>query len=349
MAQQMPQGAGAPLGEHIARRTGSQIALNWASRNARLLAPLVTLISMFIFFSLVTDVFLTTQNLQNIVTQIAPIAVAATGVTFVLLCAEIDLSIASVATFTGVLAAWFWVGDTVALGNWGIPAAILIAAAIGMLNGYMVAYVGIPSFMMTLAMLTIARGMSIFVSAGKPIFEVPPALKQLGSVSSQIFGVPVIGIFALAVLLLGEFVLSYTKFGRYVYMTGANREAAEMSGVNTRQVVMLSLVISGVTAGLTGLLFIGRLSSANPSAGDDILISTIAAVVLGGTSLFGGEGGMRNTILGLLIFGILSNGLNLLPNIPITFKLALQGIVLLAALLLNVFALRIERVQTRSE
>ena len=349
MAQEMPQGVGAPLGGRVVRRARKQDALNWASRNARLLAPLVTLISMFIFFSLVTDVFLTTQNLQNIVTQIAPIAVAATGVTFVLLCAEIDLSIASVATFTGVLAAWFWVGDTIALGNWGIPVAILVAAVIGLLNGFLVAYVGIPSFMMTLAMLTIARGMSVFVSEGKPIFDVPPMLKQLGSVSSQILGVPVIGLVALVVLLIGEFVLSYTKFGRYVYMTGANREAAEMSGVNTRQVVMLSLVIAAVTAGLTGLLFIGRLSSANPSSGEEILISTIAAVVLGGTSLFGGEGGMRNTILGLLIFGILSNGLNLLPNIPITFKQALQGIVLLAALLLNVFALRIERVQTRSE
>ena len=345
----MSEEVGAVSSEQALQRTGRQTALGWASRNARLLAPLATLIVMVVFFSLATGIFLTVQNLQNIVTQIAPIAVAATGVTFVLLCAEIDLSIASVATFTGVLAAWFWVGDTVSLGAWGIPVSILIAAAIGFLNGYLVAYVGIPSFMMTLAMLTIARGLSVFVSEGKPIFDVPPVLKQLGSVSSQVFGIPVIGIFALLVLLLGEFVLSYTKFGRYVYMTGANREAAEMSGVNTRQVVMLSLMISAVTAGLTGLLFIGRLSSANPSAGEDILISTIAAVVLGGTSLFGGEGGMRNTVLGLLIFGVLSNGLNLLPNIPITFKQALQGIVLLAALLLNVFALRIERVQTRSE
>src|SRR5829696_189360 len=348
MAQEIPQGVGSPLGDQIARRTGRQSALNWASRNARLLAPLLTLICMVIFFSLVTDVFLTTQNLQNVITQIAPIAVAATGITFVLLCAEIDLSIASVASFTGVFAAWFWVGDVISLGDWGMPVAIIVAAGVGLVNGYLVAYIGIPSFMMTLAMLTIARGMSIFVSGGK-ILEAPPVLRQLGSVSSQIFGIPVIGIFALAVLLLGEFVLSYTRFGRYVYMTGANREAAEMSGVNTRQVVMMSLVIAAVTAGLTGLLFIDRLSSANPAAGEDILISTIAAVVLGGTSLFGGEGGMRNTILGLLIFGILSNGLNLLPNIPITFKQALQGIVLLAALLLNVFALRIERVQTRNE
>src|SRR5829696_818504 len=211
MVQEMPQGVGAPLGDVIAERTGRQIALNWASRNARLLAPLITLISMFIFFSLVTEVFLTVQNLQNVVTQIAPIAVAATGVTFVLLCAEIDLSIASVATFTGVLAAWFWVGDTISLGNWGIPVAILVAAAIGLLNGYLVAFVGIPSFMMTQAMLTIGRGMSVFVSEGKPIFEVPPVLKQLGSVSSQVLGIPVIGIVALVVLLVGEFTLSYTK------------------------------------------------------------------------------------------------------------------------------------------
>lgn len=324
-------------------------AIGWASRNARLLAPLLTLLVMVIFFSLTTDVFLTVPNLQNVVTQIAPIAVAATGITFVLLCAEIDLSIASVSTLTGVLAAWFFVGDTVALGNWGIPAALLVAALCGLINGFLSAYIGIPSFMATLAMLTIARGMSVYVSGGKPIFEVPPFLKAIGSVGNQVFGIPVIGLVALGVLLIGEFVLSYTKFGRYVYMTGANREAAEMSGVNTRQIVMMSLVISALTAGLTGLLFIGRLSSANPSAGEDILISTIAAVVLGGTSLFGGEGGIRNTILGLLIFGVLSNGLNLLPNIPITFKQALQGIVLLAALLLNVFALRLERVNTKRE
>ena len=160
MARQMPQGVDADLSDQSARRSWNESALSWASRNARLLAPLVTLICMVIFFSIVTDVFLTVQNLQNVVTQIAPIAVAATGVTFVLLCAEIDLGIASVATLTGVLAAWMWVGEVVSLGNWGIPVSLLIAALIGLLNGVLVAYVGIPSFMMTLAMLTIARGMS---------------------------------------------------------------------------------------------------------------------------------------------------------------------------------------------
>jgi ribose transport system permease protein len=310
---------------------------------------MTTLVSMFIFFSLVTDVFLTRQNLQNVVTQIAPVAVAATGVTFVLLCAEIDLSIASIATFAGVLAAWFWVGDTLALGTWGILVGLVIAALIGLLNGFFVAYIGIPSFMMTLAMLTIALGLSVFVTQGKPIFEVPELLRDLAGVGNRLLGIPIIGLFALAILLIGDIILGYTRFGRYVYMTGANREAAEMSGVNTKRIIMMTLMISGLTSGMAGMLFVGRLSSANPSAGGDLLIDTIAAVVLGGTSLFGGEGGIKNTILGLLIFGILSNGLNLLPNISIYFKEALTGIVLVAALLLNVFALRVERIRTRAE
>jgi ribose transport system permease protein len=304
---------------------------------------------MFVFFSFATEVFLTTRNLQNVVTQVGAVAVAATGITFVLLCAEIDLSIASVATFAGMLAAYFWVGDSIDLGSWGILVGIAVAAAIGLFNGFMIAYIGIPSFMMTLAMLTIAHGLSIWVNEGQPIYAVPDLLRDLGGTANRVFGIPVIGLVALGVLLVGEFVLGYTKFGRYVYMTGGNREAAEMSGVDTRQVIMLTMMISGLTAGMAGMLYAGRLNSANPGAGAELLINTIAAVVLGGTSLFGGEGGIKNTILGVVIFGILSNGLNLLPDISIYFKEALQGIILVAALLLNVLALRLERVQTRTE
>jgi ribose transport system permease protein len=324
-------------------------ALQLGSRHARIMAPMTTLIAMFIFFSLTTEVFLTTRNLQNVVTQVGAVAVAATGMTFVLLCAEIDLSIASVATFTGMLAAFFWVGDSIHLGSWGILVGIAVAAGIGLFNGFMVAYIGIPSFMMTLAMLTIASGLAIYVNEGKPFFKVPDLLRDLGGAGNRVIGIPVIGIVALTVLIIGEFVLSYTKFGRYVYMTGGNREAAEMSGVNTRQVIMLTMMISGLTAGMAGMLYAGRLNSANPGSGAEILINTIAAVVLGGTSLFGGEGGIKNTILGVVIFGILSNGLNLLPNISIYFKDALEGIILVGALLLNVLALRLEKVQTRTE
>src|SRR5215217_1432824 len=349
MAQQIPQDVGAPASRQpVGGDIGARL-LRLGSRHARILAPFSTLICMFVFFSLTTEVFLTTRNLQNVVTQVGAVAVAATGMTFVLLCAEIDLSIASVATFTGMLAAYFWVGESIKLGSWGILVGLVVAAGIGLLNGFMVAYIGIPSFMMTLAMLTIASGLSIYVNEGQPIYKVPQLMRDLGGPGHRVYGIPVIGIVAVVILVIGEFVLGYTKFGRYVYMTGGNREAAELSGVNTRQVVMLTMMISGLSAGMAGLLYAGRLNSANPGAGAELLINTIAAVVLGGTSLFGGEGGIKNTILGVVIFGILSNGLNLLPNISIYFKDALEGIILVGALLLNVLALRLERVQARTE
>ncbi len=330
-------------------RRGNAGLLRWASRNARILAPLMTLVIEVLFFWSRSDVFMTVGNMRNVVTQVSPIAVAAVGITFVLLCAEIDLSIAAVSVFCGVIATYIFSNDWHGLGQWGILLAALTGAGIGLINGIFMTYVGIPSFMMTLAMLTIATGMATYVTQGKPIFDAPPLMEHLASVGNRWIGIPIIGFVALAFLALGEIILSYTKFGRYVYMTGGNREAAEMSGVNTRMVLINVMMISGLTAGIAGMLFVGRLKSANPAAGGNLLIDTIAAVVLGGTSLFGGEGGMKNTALGLLIFAFLSNGLNLLPNVDIYFKTALQGLVLVAALVLNVIALRLERVQVKTE
>ncbi|MCC6943177.1 MAG: ABC transporter permease [Thermomicrobiales bacterium] len=327
----------------------TDLVIQWASRHARLLAPFLTLIALFAFFSWRTEVFLTTRNLQNVITQVAPIAVAATGVTFVLLCAEIDLSIASVATFSAMMAAWFWVGDPIHLGSWGILAGVMIGAFLGLINGIFIAYIGIPSFMMTLAMLTIAKGLTTYVNDGKPIFEEPDILRRVSSAGNLFYGFPVIGIIAAIVLAIGHVVLAYTRFGRQVYMTGGNREAAEMSGVDTKRVIMLVMTICALTCGIAGMLLLGRVGQVGAESNPDLLINTIAAVVLGGTSLFGGEGGMLNTVLGLLIFAILSNGLNLLPEVSIYFKQALTGIILLAALLLNVVALRLENVQRRSD
>ena len=335
-------------GDAPGRRGGNPL-LRWSARNARIVAPLITLIIEVIFFSFATKNFLSIGNMQNVVSQVGPVAVAATGITFVLLCAEIDLSIASISVFCGVVATYIFSNDWHGLGQWGILIAAVAGAAIGLINGFFVCYVGIPSFMMTLAMLTIAKGMATFVTQGKPIFDAPPAMEYLASVANRFWGIPVIGFVAVGFLLLGDVILNYTKFGRYVFMTGGNREAAEMSGVNTKLVLMNVMMISGFTAGIAGMLFVGRLKSANPSAAGNLLIDTIAAVVLGGTSLFGGEGGLKNTALGLLIFAFLSNGLNLLPNVSIYFKEALQGMILVAALVLNVIALRLEKVQTATE
>jgi ribose transport system permease protein len=336
-----------PGGPPVAR--GGNPLLRWAARNARIVAPLITLVIEIVFFWIMAPNFMSTGNMQNVVSQVGPIAVAAVGITFVLLCAEIDLSIASTSVLCGIIATYIFSNDWHGLGQWGIVLAALAGAGIGLINGFFICYVGIPSFMMTLAMLTIAKGTSTFITKGKVIFDSPPLAEHLGSVGNKFIGIPLIGFVALGFLVLADVVLNYTKFGRYVFMTGGNREAAEMSGVNTRLVLLNVMMISGFTAGIAGMLFVGRLKSANPAFGGTLLIDAIAAVVLGGTSLFGGEGGIKNTALGLLIFAFLQNGLNLLPWVDIYFKEALQGLILVAALVLNVIALRLEKVQIQTE
>ena len=330
-------------------KNSTDTVLKFATRNARILAPLLTLIVLVIFFSITTDTFLRLSNFRNVVTQVAPIAVAATGVTFVLLCAEIDLSIASIATFAGMLAAWFWVGDPVSLGNWGILVAILVAAFLGLVNGFFISYVGIPSFMMTLAMLTIAGGLATFINDGKPIFDVPDVLPR-DRASRQ----PLPRHSRYRMDCRGGAHPGAHRAGLYALWPAGLHDRREPRGrgnVRRRHAPgdHAGDDDCGLTAGIAGILFIGRLSSASPAGGQNMLIDTIAAVVLGGTSLFGGEGGMLNTVLGLLIFAVLSNGLNLLPDISIYFKEALTGIILLCALLLNVLALRLEKYQRRTE
>ncbi len=355
MAKDVPQGVGggaASVAPAHRGASGWERALGWAGQRARLIAPLVTLLGLVVFFSLTTDSFFTTRNLWNgILSQYAVVAVAAAGTTFVLLCAEIDLSIAAVSLLIGVLSAYFWVNPVFGIdfGTWGVLIGLIAAALIGYANGFFAAYIRIPSFMMTLAMSTIALGLAVWVTQGKPIFKVPDVLRTLGGTGSKIGPVPVPVIVAAVVLLVADIVLSYTKFGRYVYMTGGNREAAEMSGVNTRQVVALCLMISGLTAGMAGMLNVGKLNGANPQPSNELLIFTIASVVLGGTSLFGGEGGIKNTLIGVLIFGCLRNGLNQVEGISIYIKQAVEGFFLVGALLLNVVALRLERIRTQAE
>jgi ribose transport system permease protein len=140
---------------------------------------------------------------------------------------------------------------------------------------------------------------------------------------------------------VGHVVLTYTRFGRYIYMTGSNREAARLSGINTKNIVAACLAICGLCAGLAGMLNTGRLGSAQSYGLDDMLLDSVSATVLGGTSLFGGEGGIKNTVMGLLIFGVLNNGLNQL-QLDIYMRLWVRGVILLVALIINIYALRMK-------
>ena len=323
---------------------------------ARDLAPFVTLVALFIFFSLTTPSFLNFVNLRNILAQVSTLAVVSTGVTFVLLCGEIDLSIAAVGMMTGVVSAsLFGKGLRLAEGllvGGGMEAAgglfaILIALAfsigIGYVSSQATTRVGLPSFMATLAAQLIALGLAQYFTKGEIIYTLPPLLNSLGGDyigDKDPFRLPAIIVVAAVVLLIGHFVLSYTKFGRYVYMTGSNREAARLSGINTKLIIGSSLMISAACAGLAGMLNTGRLGSAQGYGLDDMLLDSISAVVLGGTSLFGGQGGIKNTVIGLLIFGILSNGLNQM-QLDIYVRLVIRGVILLAALVINVYALKL--------
>jgi ribose transport system permease protein len=308
----------------------------------RNIAPFLTLIFLTGFFAAASPSFATLDNVGNILTQVSVTGIIAVGLTFVILCAEIDLSIASVANVTGIAVAYFTLQDSyVNIANIAMPgwAAILLAlglcALLGLVNALGLTVIGIPSFIMPLAMMQIAAGVSALLVRGQIAYKVPDLIATLGS--SSIGGIPWIVIVAAAMLLGGHLVLTYTRFGRYVYMVGGNREAAEYSGLNVKLILGSVMVISAVCAGIGGMLGVAHFGSAQQNEFDTYLLDSIAAVVVGGTSLFGGRGGIGNTIVGLFVLGVLNNGLDHV-NIDSFLKILIRGLILLAALVINVYA-----------
>jgi ribose transport system permease protein len=249
----------------------------WWKPRTRILAPFFTLVILVVFFGVVTDTFLTVRNIENILEQASLLAILATGVTMVLLLGEIDLSFANVATLVGMVMSLL--ADKEIKVGWVLPACILAALAVGFINGYVAAYLKVPSFMTTLAMFQIAYGVAHYASRATPIFTVPKLFSMLGN--KNLGPVPWVLIVAIVVMGGAHFVLRYTRFGRYVYMTGGNREAARVSGVNTRLVMAMVFVIGGFTAGFGGMIGIGRLGVAYDNSLNGKLIDGIAAVVLG--------------------------------------------------------------------
>src|ERR1700759_4115449 len=311
----------------------------------RNIAPFLTLILLFGFFAVASPSFATIANIGNILTQVSVTGVIAVGLTFVILCAEIDLSIASVANVTGIAVAYFTLQDSyVNIANVPLPgwAAILMSLALcaflGLVNAIGLTLIGIPSFIMTLAMMQIAAGISALLVRGQIAYKVPPLISTLGS--GSIGGIPWIVIVAAVMLLAGHLVLTYTRFGRYVYMVGGNREAAEYSGLNVNLILGSVMVISAVCSGIGGMRGGPHFGSAQQNEFDTYLLDSIAAVVVGGTSLFGGRGGIGNTIVGLFVLGVLNNGLDHV-NIDSFLKILIRGLILLAALIINVYAQRL--------
>ena len=307
----------------------------------RNIAPFVTLIALLVFFGVASLSFATFDNAANILTQISVAGVIAVGLTFVILCAEIDLSVASVANATGILVAYFTLQENyVNIANVPLPGVLAIVlslvacAFLGLVNAVGMTAIGIPSFIMTLAMMQIGAGISALLVRGQIAYAVPEAVATLGA--GRIGPIPWIVVVLAVFLLAGHVVLTYTRFGRYVYMVGGNREAAEYSGVNVKLVLGAVMVISGLCSGVAGMLGVAHFGSAQQNEFDGYLLDAIAAVVVGGTSLFGGRGGIGNTIIGLLILGVLNNGLDHV-EIDSFLKILIRGLILLVALIINVY------------
>ncbi len=321
--------------EVISRQQQEKSSTVWI-RRMRALAPVWTLIALMIFFSLVSTSFLHPNNLNNILVQVSTLAILGTGMTFVLLTGQIDLSIAALVTLTGIISAHMFANLRIPE-PWPTLAAIGTVTLLGIISGVVSTRFRIPAFMTTLAVSLIAGGLATWISQGRTYFTISPIAQFLGS--GRVAGPDtfrVLPIVAALCLLAGFLVLRYTRFGRYVYMTGANPSAARLAGVNTNLILAATLAISGFMAGLAGMVNMGRLGSAQPQLIDSFLIDTIGAVVLGGTSLAGGRGGMGRTLIGLLIYGTLRNGLDNIPQIDPFMKQFITGIVLLGALVVNV-------------
>lgn len=316
---------------------------------ARELAPLASLLAIIVFFLVVSPSFRQAGTITSVLQQAAALCIVSVGLTYVLICGEIDLAVGNLAVWTACSCAWLYTREAVAGPNGDNSCSPLLVAAVivvplastillGLVSGVLTIWSRLPSFIITLAMMNIALGLSKYLT-GNQTLKVPRVLGSLGNSSIALtksgLSLPYSLLLAVVVLTVGHLVLRHTRFGRYVYMTGGNREAARLAGVRTGLITVACLAVSAFTAGLGGLVNAGRLQSASVLQNANLLLSAVACVVLGGTSLFGGEGGIGKTIIGVTTFCVLEVGLQRIDWIAEDARLLLTGVVLMAALVLN--------------
>jgi ribose transport system permease protein len=290
--------------------------------------PLAALLILVVFFAVRAEAFLTPANLTLITGQAGILLLAALGATLVIIAGSVDLSVGSIALLTGaVLASLINAG----IGNPILVLAISIAvgAAIGLLNGVVFAYGRVPSFIATLGTLSLFAGIGLTILQGSTINFTNQTIRDL-AIGQLIPNVQNAALIAAAAFVVVWFFARRTRFGLYVYAVGGNERVVELAGVRTRRVKVLILVVSGITAGLAGLLLTAQLGAAGPTLGSTILLDSIAAIVIGGTALSGGVGGVGRTVLGVLILTVLSNGLNQIGAQDYT-QTIIKGLVIIVA------------------
>ena len=292
------------------------------------MGTLIGLLVLMIFFWILSPHFLTVPNLLNVAQQTAINAIIAVGLTFVIITAGIDLSVGSIMAFSGVvLASILGTGLPIPL---AISAGLLIGLACGSINGILIAYGKLPPFIATLGMMSVARGAALMYTNGRPISGFSNDFRFLAN--GEIFSIPISIIIMVLVYLIAHFILTKTKLGRYVYAIGGNEEAAWLSGINVKFYKIIVYGICGMLSGLAAVILTARLNSAQPIAGIMYELDAIAATVIGGTSLVGGEGRVFGTLIGALIMGVLRNGLNLLGVSSFLQQTIIGSVIIIAVL-----------------
>ncbi len=312
--------------------------------------PLIALLLLAAYLSLASPHFLSVSNLINVSRQTSITAILAVGQTLVILGAGIDLSVAAMAALSASVSAVVmtqrieFAGLAIGPVNvWvGLLIGVLVGTLAGFINGLIIAKGRIPDFIATLGTLATFRGIALLVTGGLPVPSHLTATELRGYLPEQmiwlgagsIFGIPLAGLIALSIGVLGWFILRYTALGRAIFAVGGNREAARVSGINIDRTKIATYALSGMMAGVGGIMLSGRLNSANALMAEGEELRSIASVVIGGTNLFGGEGGVVGSLIGALTVGVLGNGLNLL-NVSAFWQRVIQGLVIILVVVVD--------------
>ncbi len=299
--------------------------------NAGILAALIVLCAILSLLPQTSSAFVASKNIFNILRQISTNMLLACGMTMVIILGGIDLSVGSIIALSGVLAAGCVARYNMPIGS-AVLVGILVGLVIGAANGVVISKTTIPPFIVTLATMNIARGLAKVYTGGSPVRVVTTEWQFIGA--GYIGSIPVPVIIMVAVLIVTGFIMNRTRMGRHIYAVGGNPQAARFSGIKVPRVKFFVHTYSGLMAGLAGVILASRMYSGQPTAGEGAEMDAIAAVVVGGTSMAGGAGKLGGTIIGALIIGILSNGLNLL-NVNTFWQDVVKGAVILAAVFID--------------
>lgn len=292
-------------------------------------AVLVMLVVLFIVLSFASSAFLSKQNLLNIVNEQAPLAIVATAGTLVIIVGGFDLSTGAIAQVANVAAAWLAVRYSSGL---GLTAAPLIGLGLGTLNGLIITRLHVHSFLATLASSLVYGGLALLISNGFLISVQDPSFTNLGQ--GTVAGVQVPVFVLIAFVLVAIILLNRTVFGRYVFAVGGNAEAAELSGVRVDLTRIAAFAFSGFAAGLAAAILVSRVASGEPQTGQDLTLNAIAAVILGGTSIYGGEGAVWRSLAGVFLLALIDNGFNLMSANPF-YKYLVTGLIIVLAVALS--------------